>query len=213
MLILYWFGQLFLRYFSAKHFRGLYILGGLFGGLFFMLSYNIFPILKLQTSSSILVGASAAVLAIVMASAHKNPNQNVRLLLLGNIKLKYIALFVIIADLLTIASDNPGGHIAHLGGAFAGFLFASSLANGRDLTRWINSIIDFPLFIKSKLNKRKEKKKMKVVYKSKRKEDYSYNAKKKATNEEIDKILDKIKESGYHNLTAKEKQKLFDASK
>lgn len=215
MLLLYWFGQFFLHYFSAKHLRGLYILGGIIGGLFFVIAYNLFPIFKPLTSTATLLGASAAVLAIVIASACRNPNQEVRLLLIGSIKLKYIALFVIAIDLLTITSDNPGGHIAHLGGAFSGYIFAMNLAKGRDLTLWINNIIDFPLFISHKIKERKKKKKMKVVYKAntKRQDDYVYNAEKKAASEEIDKILDKIKESGYHNLTDEEKQKLFNASK
>ena len=217
MLLLYWFGRLFLNFYSAKHLRGLYFLGGIIGGLFFISAYYIFPILRPSAHIASLIGASAAVLAIVIAIATRVPNQSVKLLFVGSIKLKYLALFVILTDLLMIINENPGGHIAHLGGAFAGFLFAKNLAKGRDITHWINCILDIPFLVKDKYNRSKAKKreKIKVAYKNKTKhtQEYEYNAQKKASEEEINRILDKIKESGYNNLSEEEKKKLFDAGK
>lgn len=142
MLWLYWFGQLFLYFFSGKHLRGLYILGGICGGLLYMISYNIFPYFYPMVEISTLVGASASVLAIVVATAYREPNYPVRLFLFGTIRLKYLALIVVLTDLLFITSSNAGGHIAHLGGALAGLWFAASLSKGTDITAWINKILD-----------------------------------------------------------------------
>lgn len=218
MLVLYWFGRFFLTFFSAKHLRGLYLFGGIIGGAFFVLAYHVFPVFENSIYSASLVGASASVLAIVIAIATKAPNQNIRLLFIGAIKLKYLALFIVLLDLITITGNNPGGHIAHLGGAFSGYLFVVGLAKNWDLTSWINSILDLPLIARDKYRraKAKKKQKMKVVKDNsftKRSSDYQYNSQKKASSEEIDRILDKIKESGYTNLSEEEKRKLFEAGK
>ena len=142
MLWLYWFGRLFLYFFSAKHLRGLYVLGGICGGLLYMIAYNVFPFFSNQIDGSTLVGASASVLAIVAATAYREPNYPVKLFLFGSIRLKYLALIVIGMDVLSITSNNAGGHIAHVGGALAGLWFASSLSKGTDLTDWINKALD-----------------------------------------------------------------------
>ncbi len=211
MLWLYWFGNLFLYFFSAKHLRGLYLLGGICGGLFYMIAYHVFPFFEPFIDSSYMVGASASVLAIVAATAYREPNYPVRLLLFGTFRLKYLALFVILTDLLFITSANAGGHIAHLGGALAGLGFAAGLSKGRDLTAWINRVLDLitGLFDRKAW---KRKPKMKVHY-SKHQQDYDYNAQKKSQSEEIDRILDKLKKSGYDSLSTHEKKSLFDASK
>lgn len=211
MLWLYWFGALFLNAFSAKHLRGVYVLGGICGGLLYMIAYNTFPYFSNAIEGSVLVGASASVLAIVAATAYREPNYPVRLLLFGTIRLKYLALVVIGIDLLFITSDNAGGHIAHLGGALAGLWFAASLTKGMDITSWINKIIDA---IASLFNRKswKRKPKMKVHYGTHQK-DYDYNANKKAQSDEVDRILEKLKKSGYDSLTTEEKKNLFDASK
>lgn len=212
MLFLYWFGQFYLRFFSLKHFRGLYILGGLMGAVFFIASYHVFPILKDNLHHVSLMGASAAVMAIVIAVATQAPNQAIRFLLLGSVKLKYIALFVVASALLMIPKDNPGGQLAHLGGALAGFLFVKCLAKGIDITRWINAVLDLPYRIRQYFVNRR---KMKVVKNNanytKHKQDHDYNYGKKEQSDEIDRILDKIKETGYANLSEREKQTLFNA--
>jgi len=210
MLWLYWFGSLFLTFFSAKHLRGVYILGGVFGGALYMIAYNIFPYFRPLVEYSFMLGASASVLAIVAATAYREPNYPIRLFLLGTIRLKYLALIVIGADLLFVTSDNAGGHIAHLGGAIAGLFFAAGLQKGWDFTSWINKILDGILSLFSFFRR---KPKMKVRYNNEREKEYNYNAQKKAQSEEIDHILDKLKKSGYESLTTEEKKSLFDASK
>lgn len=210
MLWLYWFGALFLNFFSAKHLRGVYILGGICGGVLYMVAYNLFPYFRPLTEHSFMLGASASVLAIVAATAYREPNYPIRLFLFGTIRLKYLALIVIGTDLLFITSNNAGGHIAHLGGALAGLWFTASLGKGTDITSWINKILDALAFL---FSFKPRKPKMKVHYGANRQKDYDYNTRKKAQSEEIDHILDKLKKSGYESLTTDEKKILFDASK
>lgn len=212
MLWLFWFGQLFLYFFSAKHLRGLYILGGICGGILYMISFNVFPYFRPIIGISSMVGASASVLAIVLATAYREPNYQVRLLLFGSVRLKYLALIVVLTDLLFLTSSNAGGHIAHIGGALAGLWFAASLKKGVDVTSWINKTLDAIQSIFS-YKPKKRKPKMKVHYANDRQKDYDYNARKKVKTEEIDHILDKLKKSGYESLSTEEKKSLFDASK
>lgn len=208
MLWLYWFGKLFLSFFSSKHLRGLYLLGGICGGVLYMISYHIFPYFEHALPTSYLLGASASVLAIVVAVAVREPNYPVQLLLFGTVRLRTIALVIILLDLMLITSGNAGGHISHLGGALAGWWFAAGLRRGTDVTRWINYVIDFCMGWKKPVRKPK----MKVYYGDKQK-DYDFNARKKEREAEVDRILDKLRKSGYGSLSEEEKKRLFDASK
>ncbi len=211
MLWLYWFGTLFLQFFSARHLRGLYILGGIIGGVFYMAAYNLFPFFSDEVARSYLLGASASVLAIVAAAAYREPNYPIRLFIFGTVRLKYLALVVILLDLAMITGGNGGGHIAHLGGALAGLWFAAALAKGKDITAWINAIGDG---VVSLFRPRRKKPKMKVHFNTAtRTKEYEYNARKKEESGEIDRILEKLKKAGYESLTTEEKRRLFDASK
>lgn len=140
-----------------------------------------------STSVCTAVGASASVLAIVAATAYREPNYRIQLFLFGSVRLKYLALVVIGIDVLSITSSNAGGHIAHLGGALAGLWFAASLDKGKDLTAWLNRFLDgFISLLSEKTWKRKPK--MKVHYgeaKNGREKEYDYNARKKAQSDEI----------------------------
>lgn len=210
MLWLYCFGRLFLWTYSARHFRGLYLLGGLVGAFTYLAAYALLPFFNGQVGW--LLGASAAVLAIVIATAIGDPERPMTFFLLGTIKLKYVALIMIVSDMLFITSDNAGGHVAHLGGALAGWIFAYGIRSGKyDATSWINKILDFITDFFSS-DKKEKKARMKVNY-GNRTQDYEYNARKRANEEEIDHILDKLKKSGYDSLTTEEKKRLFDASK
>ena len=209
MLCLYWFGRLFLQFFSAKHLRGLYLLGGICGALFYIISLNIFPYFNSVLHQSILLGASASVLAIMSAVAMKEPDYPIQILFIGSIHLKYIALFTVLFDLFFMLTSNSGGHLAHLGGVLAGIWFTLGLNKGHDITKWINKILDFSSYF-SRLSRKKPK--MKIHYGGKR-QDYDFNAQKKANENKINRILEKIKQSGYGSLSSEEKKELFDASK
>ncbi|MCC8143487.1 MAG: rhomboid family intramembrane serine protease [Tannerellaceae bacterium] len=206
MLWLYWFGGLFLNFFNERQLGGLYVLGGITGGLLFMLFYNIFPFFHPASSISFLMGASASVMAIVFAVSFYRKDVEINLLLIGRIKLIYLAVFTLLIDILAITSENAGGHIAHIGGALFGILFASQFARGKDITAFMNSILD------RIANIGKKKPKMKVTY-HKRESDYEYNSRKQTESAELDAILDKLRRSGYESLSSTEKKKLFDASK
>ena len=210
MLWLYWFGKLFLYFFSAKHLRGLYVVGGLLGGLLYIVAYNIFPIFNSQLYSATLVGASASVLAIAIAAAVREPEYRINLMFVGAVRLKYFALFIVLFDILYVGSNNAGGHIAHLGGALAGWWFARGINRGYDITHWANISMDT---IGRLFSKRERKPKMKVHSQNSRTADYEYNAHKKAQSNEVDRILDKLKQSGYSSLSDEEKRRLFEASK
>ena len=206
MLWLYWFGKIFLFYFNGRQLGGLYIIGGIAGALLFILSYNIFPYFEDNVIFSSLVGASASVMAIVFAISFYQKDYAIDLLFFGRIKLLYLALFTIAIDMLTITSGNAGGHIAHIGGALTGIGFASLIKNGKDITNSINKVIDVIV------NLGKKRPKMKVTYK-RPETDYEYNTRKQQETETIDRILDKLKHSGYESLSSEEKKRLFDASK
>jgi len=205
MMWLYFGGTLFLTFHDSKKLLSTYVLGGLSGALLFILAINLLPIFN--DSIAFAVGASAAVLAIVVAVATTAPNYVVRLVLIGPVKLKYIAIVSVLLDVMLIPQGNAGGHIAHLGGAFFGFIFASQLKRGNDLT------VDFlkPIFwVRDKIPTGGNR--IKVVH-SKPKSRYEYNEDKVNKQEQIDAILDKIKRSGYDSLSKKEKEILFKASK
>lgn len=213
MLWLYWFGKLFLYFFSSKHLRGLYVVGGLLGALLYIVAYNVFPIFESQLYSATLVGASASVLAIAIATAVREPEYKINLMFIGSVRLKYFALFIVLFDALYVGSNNAGGHIAHLGGALAGWWFARGITQGYDITQWANVCIDAIGGLFSKRVRKPRKPKMKVHTSNSRSADYDYNARKKAQSAEVDKILDKLKKSGYSSLSEEEKRRLFEASK
>jgi membrane associated rhomboid family serine protease len=206
MLWLYWFGTIFLQFFNSRQLGGLYLLGGIAGGLLFMAAYNVFPYFRNLASGSVLMGASASVMAIVFAVSFYRKNYSITLLLLGRIKLIYLAMGVLVFDLLAITSSNAGGHIAHLGGALLGIWFASRMKAGKDLTAPLNRLMDVIV------NAGKRKPRMRVSYR-RNETRYEYNARQQAINAELDAILDKLKRSGYAGLSSEEKRKLFEASK
>lgn len=212
MLWLYCFGQIFLYEYSSRHFRGLYLLGGIAGALLYVFSFNVFPYFTPVVGISRLVGASASVLAVVMATAVSMPERKLSFILIGPVKLKYVALIMVVSDLLFVTSENGGGHIAHLGGALVGWLFALGIKNGRyDATAWINGVCDWIVRLFCLSARPAKKPRMKVSY-GERDKDYRYNEEKKKRSDEIDRILDKVKQSGYEGLSSEEKKKLFDAS-
>jgi len=204
MLWLYWFGRIFRTYFKAWQLVNVYILGGIVGALFYVVSYNIFPLFALDKHFSLLLGASGGVKAVVIAIACYVPKYTINLFLFGRIKLIVIALVTIVIDVFSIANnDNTGGHIAHLGGVFFGYLFAINIQKGRDITAWFGRFCAWigRLF--------KPKPKMRVEYRRPPTDDREYNRQKHENQKEIDHILDKISKGGYDSLTRQEKEKLF----
>lgn len=211
MLWLFWFGQIFLQYLSSRQLVFTYLTGGIAGGIIFMLFYNVFPVYESVLPMSMAMGASASVLAIVVAIAFHMPNFTIYLLLIGPVKIKYVAIFTVFIDFLMIMSDNSGGHIAHLGGALWGFIFARALAIGVDMSQPFKSL-SFKGF--SGIFRKKKKTPFTYIYTNdKPLTDEEYNYKKVENQKRIDIILDKIKLSGYDSLTREEKEFLFSNSR
>lgn len=209
MLWLYWFGRIFLQYFSGRTLGSLYVLGGLAGAFLYVLAFNAIPYF-VGLGRSWMIGASAAVMAIVMGAAFYRPNVQLNLLFLGQIKIIYIALGVFLLDFLSLGGGtNEGGHVAHIGGAIAGYIFAVQYRNGRDITGWVGKMLDV---LANMTKPRRKKPKMKVQYR-RAETDMEYNERKYNEQAQIDAILDKLKQSGYSSLSQEEKKKLFDASK
>ena len=206
LLWLYFGGKLFLAYMNQKQLLSVYILGGIAGGLCFSIAYNIFPVFSAISIHAIAIGASASVLAIVFAVATYIPNHKVRFIFIGNVSLKYLALFLIILDILSIPKGNSGGHIAHIGGAIFGFLYIKQLQAGNDLSKYVTLIMDY-LF-----NLFKTSNKFKKAYK-KRTTDQDFRNQRATNKKQIDAILEKISKSGYDSLTKEEKSLLFESSK
>ncbi len=211
MLVFYWFGRLFLSHFNERQLVGLYILGGLAGAVVYVLAFNFIP--YYVNLHSVLLGASASVMAIVFGIAFYRPSLRVNLLFVGSIKILYIALVMFAIDFISLDDPaNPGGHVAHIGGAIAGYLFALGMQKGKDISSWINRIVDLFVNLFSSLFSGRKRPKLKVTY-SQREKDYEYNLRKHKQDVDLDKVLDKIKQSGYDSLSSEEKKRLFDASK
>lgn len=210
MMVLYIGGQIFINYLSSKMMVTTYFIGGLSGALFYIIAFNVFPAFAANVPNAIALGSSASVLAIFVASATLAPNLKLQLFLFGRISLKYIALVIIILDVLNIQNGNAGGHIAHLGGALYGFLFVTQMKKGINIGSFFEKLRFDTFFNWFK----KPKNKFKNVYSNQRPStDEGYLRKKAEDQAQIDEILEKIKKSGYDSLSSDEKAKLFSASK
>jgi membrane associated rhomboid family serine protease len=209
MLIFYWFGRLFVEYLGSDKLIAIYVLGFLAGAAAFLLAYNLIPFYKLNIPGGGMVGASAAVNAVVVACATLVPNYTFFLLFLGPIRIKYIAAFFVVLSFIGTVGSNAGGNLAHLGGALIGYLYIQQLKSGRNLGAWVTAVLDwFRRLLKPEAR-------VKVSYRGQRKK--TKESRKPATDrisqDEIDAILDKISEGGYESLTREEKEKLFNASR
>lgn len=193
MISLYFAGIIFMNYLDGKRLLWVYLAGGLAGAAFYVFSFNYFPVFSSKLDLSYAIGASASVMAILLAAVAYRPDASLQFFLLGNMKLKYIALIFIAIDILSIPGNNSGGHIAHLGGAFvgaiAGYTYRKKFA-----------------FPKLKFGKRK---KMRVKVNNRPPNDDEYRAQRAKNQQRMDAILDKISKSGYDNLSREEKEFLF----
>ena len=205
MYIFLFTSRLFLNLFKSNSLINIYFLGVVFGGLLFLFSYNFFP--AFENSKPYMIGSSAGVMSLLIFMSTYSPNLEVRLIIF-NIKLLYIGIAFMMLDVIQIPYGNAGGHIAHLGGALLGFIYANNLKKGIDIGLPVERIIS-KLFNLFQLNKSK----MNVAFKNKSKKKFNHpnddNSKKHQ--KKIDEILDKISSSGYESLSKKEKDFLFKA--
>jgi len=208
LLWFFWFGRIFLSDFGEKKLLGIYLIGGLTGGLLYVALYNLFPVFDSVKDNSVALGASASIMAVVIASSFYIPNRRLNLVFLGPVKIVYVGIVMFILSSLVDFASNSGGKIAHIGGAFVGFFFAYYYRRGRDITRGFDHFMDRLI---SFFKRDRSRKNMKVTYK-KSSDDFEYNRQKKEEQKEIDRILEKISKGGYDSLTAEEKEKLFKMS-
>ena len=221
MLFLYWFGRIVGDLIGDRKILPLYLMGGLAGGFAFFLSANLIG--YSGGAANFALGASAAVMAIVLAAGVLAPDYVIRLILLGDVRLKYIVAVLILFDLVSIGDNsNTGGHFAHLGGALFGWFFVTQLRNGNDLSEPVNRWLDQLGEMWDRLTDRVQGKprKPRVVYrntskmKSRAAQPHAASDNESPVHQEkLDTILDKIKQSGYDSLSSEEKEFLFNASK
>ena len=210
MLVLNFSSRLFLTYFAQKQFFSLYILSAIFAAIVYIICYFIFP--SLRPFQTTMVGASAAVMGVFIATATYAPLMEIKLMFIGNVKLWHIAFAYVIIDLIQLPLENTGGHISHLAGAFFGFTYIKQLQKGRDIGAWFSRFLDGF----SNLSFAKSKTPFKKVYKNAPqavKGDAPKISIKNKTQQQIDDILDKIGKSGYDSLSNEEKEFLFKSGK
>lgn len=207
MLLLYWFGNILADFAGNKRVLPVYILGALVGALLFIAGYNLLPVLKPSIGMP-MIGASAGVLALVVAAATLVPDYSITLFLIGAVRIKWLALALVIIDIISLPLSNAGGHLAHLGGAICGFIYIAQLRRGRDLGRWIHETAEYAS------NPRLGKHKLRTVHKSVKPASKNHSSTQQLKDlrlqeEQLDRILDKISQSGYESLTKDEKDFLF----
>jgi membrane associated rhomboid family serine protease len=205
MIFLYWFGILITEFLGSKRLINLFILGGIAGGLTYLVFYNTIPFFAQKAAITSLLGASGGVFAVVIGAAVLIPDYTFFMIFLGPVKIKYIAGFYFLLSLAESIGPNAGGNIAHLGGALLGFIYIKQLKQGNDWGKPLNALNDYlsQLFKPSKT-------KIKLTYRNPEKPKSKPVG--NVTQDEIDEILDKISKFGYEKLTKEEKQKLFKAS-
>lgn len=222
MLFLYWFGRIVGDFLGNHRVLPLYLLGGIVGGMAYFLSVNLLPYGGDATHYAL--GASGAVMAFVVAAGTISPDYYMRLLFIGDVKLKYIVFVLVLIDLIGMAGNiNTGGHFAHLGGAFFGWLFVYQLRQGTDWSIPVNNLLDRLNSFFSGFTSRpaQPSRGPRVVHRQSTRATRSSNKGEAASDprqsssyqEQLDAILDKIKQSGYESLTEQEKEFLFNASK
>jgi membrane associated rhomboid family serine protease len=209
ILGLYWFGKLFLYHFEGNKLLSVYLLGGIAAGLLYILAFNLFPIFS--SSNAILMGASGSIFAVLVAAAFYDPQREIMMPLIGTFSLKYVAAFYVLLSVIGISTSNPGGNIAHVGGAFWGWFYIFQLGKGKDMgagfVKFLNNLgKNIEGLFKPKNN-------LKVTFKQPPRDDYEYNRQKKNQQEEMNRILDKIAKSGYDSLSKSEKEILFKQGK
>ncbi len=207
MLWLYWFGEILVLYMGDKKVPLLYIFGGLTGALFYIAAYNLVPVFKADVNVVTMLGASASVFAIAFAAVALNPDHEIGLLLFGPVRIKYVAIVMLLLDIIAIPNGNAGGYIAHLGGALFGYFYIKALRGGVDVGSPFASLFSSigSLF--------KRKPKVKVTYKSTVTAQPGKAPRSSNDQERIDAILDKISRSGYDSLSKEERDFLFNYSK
>jgi len=208
MLMLYWFGNILADFAGNKRILPVYVLGALVGAVIFIAGYNLLPVLRAGIGLP-MIGASAGVLALVVAAATLVPDYSIVLFLIGSVKLKWLALALVIIDIISLPLSNAGGHLAHLGGALSGFIYITQLRRGRDFGKWIHQTAEYASNPRLPSNLRTVHKSNKPIITKSTHATSQQLKDLRTVEDQLDKILDKISQSGYESLTKDEKDFLF----
>ena len=211
MLWLWCFGYIMQDLTGNKKIVPIFIYGGLAGGIAFMLAYNFIPSLHTQLPYASAIGASSGVMALAIATTMVSPKYKIFPMIGGGIPLWALTALYVISDLATVSISDTGNLVAHLAGAFAGFLFIAFLRRGYDCSEWMSNFFDWVnnLFNPDRPKKGKDIKE-ELFYKS---SSAPYKKTLNVTQQRVDEILDKINQKGYNFLTDEEKELLKRASK
>jgi membrane associated rhomboid family serine protease len=205
LVTLFTVGKLFRHFLGSKRLVANYILGGLAGFLVYLICYNVFP--GLNANSSIL-GASAAVMSLIITIGMVKPNYSIKLFGVFEMKLIWLCGILVFVDLISLQKGfNSGGHLGHLGGALYGFLYARNYNQGKNMASWFENLLSRI----SSLFNGKKRSDLHAVHK-RPKTDEQFNVEKASRQKRIDQILDKISRAGYESLTKEEKDFLFKYS-
>ena len=206
LLNLFYFGQIIQEYLGPRRLVALYVLGALAGGALFVVGVNFVPVLNGQLLFNTLRGASGAVTAIIVAAATLVPNYTFMLILLGPVRIKWIAAVLVLLSVAGLSGGNAGGELAHLGGAVLGFAFIKALQSGTDLGRpvlavgtWVSSLFGHTPA-------------MHVSYRAAPGQPARTAASGNLTateQTELDSLLDRVNRVGYPGLSKAEKERLF----
>lgn len=219
MLWLWWFGQFFMRSHTARQMVSFYLVSGIVSGLFFLFCYNVFPYFSLDRYYSYIVGASGAIFALIVAVAMRQPDETLGLNFFVRVvwlKMKWLAVIVLVINLLCIRNGNEGGLVCHIGGALFGLLYGYMDRRGTDITAWANQCYNVIANWVESLRRPKMKATRggyREPISADKKRDMDYNTERRSNEAQIDAILDKISRNGYDGLTAEEKKMLFEASR
>jgi len=211
MLWLYWFGKIFMEYLTSRQLFQVYLLGGISGGLIYVLAFNVFPVFLPVVDDSIALGASASVMAIVTAISFYAPNYTIQLLFFGRVKILYLAIVLFIFDFFMISSGNAGGHLAHIGGALFGLSYGLVFKHSKQ-KGYFRSNASFFNHFKNKFSGNTSHYNPGPGPYQRPFTDEQYNLKKKENQKRVDEILEKISKGGYDSLTKEEKNFLFNTS-
>ena len=215
MIMLYFFGKFILEFINEKQALSVYFFGGIGGAALYLLAYNLIQFSYFQYNCYLL-GASAACYSLLTAAVAIKPNYSLRLMFIGEVKMKWIAfIFIGIVCFNLLTGDNMGGDIAHLGGFLFGYIYGAAYAKGNDFLKpfvvFVEKII--ALFSGKKATSGTKNFARRPQYHFQKgspiKTDAEYNVEAKQRQQKIDLILDKIKKYGYDSLSQEEKETLF----
>lgn len=225
MIYLYLFGKILSSRMGSQSVITVYIFGGFLGAIFYLFFYSVISGSEVQYLA---LGASGGVMSVMAAATTLSPNKKVRVFLLGEVAIKWIFLIIFIMTSIYNIHINTGGKIDHIGGAVFGFTYITLIKNRNFyIGKWFDSIcfyfsnkLSLKSMPKSKFKNAKSKK-INTGFRGAQdrrdalSKEISINnfTEKYEVEEEVDKLLARVKKVGFENLSESDKQRLIYLSK